>query len=146
MKKALVLLLALAMLLPMVLTQPAKAATPDKPFYNLGWSDFDRDKYPYLEGIYTTNLTYIGDMAYLDGTMLYGNYTDEDVTTLAQKVKKEMDKRPEGMRYWQIFGVAKFMKLLAEDVVYLDDSVDQLKEMFSAVLKKMKEIDLYRAG
>ena len=141
MKKALVLFLALVLVLPMALVQPAKAEVAEKPFYALGWSDFDRDQYPYLEGIYTTNLTYIGEYAYLGGQMLYGSYTDEDVMALAEKVKKEMTARPVGTRYWQIFGVAKFMKLLAEDVVYLDYSVQQLTEMFSAVLEKMKQID-----
>ena len=40
MKKALVMLLVLAMLVPMLLVMPAsaEAATPDKPFYTLGWA------------------------------------------------------------------------------------------------------------
>ena len=141
MKKALILLLALALVLPMALLQPAKADVTAEPFYALGWSDFDREKYPYLEGLHTTNFSNIGEFAYLGGQMLYGKYTDEDVTIVAEKVKKAMLERPEGTRYWHVFGISQIMKLAPEHVVYLDHGVEQMREMFEAVIKKLKELD-----
>lgn len=141
MKKALILLLALAMILPMAFVRPAKAEVEAEPFYALGWSDFDRNKYPYLEGLYTTNFTNIGEYAYLGGQMLYGQYTDEDVAIVAEKVYKEMTARPEGLRYWHVFGISKIMKLAPEHVVFLEHGVTQMKEMFTDVLKKLKEMN-----
>ena len=74
MKKALVMLLVLAMLVPMVLVMPAsaEAATPDKPFYTLGWSEFDEKSYPYLDGLYQINWSKIGGSVKLSN-VTYGN-------------------------------------------------------------------------
>ena len=141
MKKCFAILLALALLLPLGLVPTANAAgeVTVQPFYALGWSDFDEKTYPYLDGLVTTSFTNIGDKARL-GSMIYGQYTDEEVTEVAQNVKKQMDARPAGTRYWHVFGPAKIMKLAPKHVVYLDHGAIQLQDMFSAVLKKMKEI------
>ena len=100
MKKALVLLLLLATLAPMVLAQPVSAAVEKEPFYTLSWSDFDEKKYPYLDGLLTTNFTNIGEIAVIgldeDTKMQYGKYTDADVTTLANAMKEKLEARPEG--------------------------------------------------
>ncbi len=139
MKKALVLLLLLAMLVPMVLVMPATAAVEKQPFYALGWSDFDEKTYPYLYGLVETRFSPIGGSARM-GNMIYGQYTDKEVTEVAQGIKTEMDKRPAGTRYWHVFGPTSILRPLAEDVVYLDEGVEQMKDMFTAILKKLKEM------
>ena len=142
MKKALVLLLVLTMLAPLCLIRPAKAAVEKQPFYALGWSDFDEEKYPYLDGLVTTSFSSIGENATFGGPgMMYGSYDDEDVTKVAQSVKEQMDKRPAGTRYWHVFGISKILKLAPDHSIFLEHGVTQLREMFAAVLKKMKEID-----
>ena len=145
MKKLLALALVLAMLIPMGLIPVANAdgEVTVQPFYSLGWSDFDDEKYPYLDGLLTTNFKNIGDKAiiyYGGGQMMYGSYTDADVTKVAEAIKKEMDTRPAGARYWHMFGPAKIMKLAPKNVMYLDFGVDQLKDLTTALLKKYKEI------
>ena len=95
MKKLISLLLALAMLLPMGLISTANAESEftTQPFYALGWSDFDEQTYPYLDGLVTTNLSNIGEFARLSyggATVMYGAYTDEDVTTIAKAITAEM--------------------------------------------------------
>ena len=147
MKKALVLLLLLATLAPMVLVQPAGAAVEKEPFYALSWSDFDETKYPYLDGLLTTNFTNIGEYAVIglndlpDVTMRYGSYTDADVTKLANAMKERLEARPAGKRYWHLFGPLRILKLAPDDVLFLDHAIDQLEDLTSALLKKMAEID-----
>ena len=143
MKKLLVTLLALALVLPMALVQPAKAEVEKQPFYTLGWSDFDQEKYPYLDGLLTTSFTNIGEFAKLSyggGTMLYGEYTDEDVTAVAQAITKEMKDRPAGTRYWTVFGPAKIMQLAPDHAIFLEHGVVQLQQMFTDLVKKLYEL------
>ncbi|MBQ8880728.1 MAG: PT domain-containing protein [Oscillospiraceae bacterium] len=145
MKKLFALVLALALLVPMGLIPVANAEgeVTVKPFYALGWSDFNNIKYPYLEGLLTTSFRNIGDKAILsygDSSMIYSRYTDADVTKVAQAIKKDMDARPEGMRYWHLFGPLTIMKLAPQNVLFLDHAIVQLKDLTNAVLKKYKEI------
>ena len=143
MKKALVLLLALAMVLPMAFAVPANAEVEKEPFYALGWSDFDQEKYPYLDGLLTSNMKNFGDRvvhSYGGVSLTDGQYTDEDVLKFAQKIKEDMDKRPEGMKYWTIFGPLKIMALAPEDALFMDHGVDQMATMMEKILKAYKEI------
>ena len=140
MKKALALLLVLATLLPATLVKPAEAAVEKQPFYALGGSKFDTETYPYLYGLVETRLSPIGGSARM-GNMIYGQYTDKEVTEVAQGIKTAMDKRPAGTRYWHVYGPTSILKPLAEDVVYLDEGVEQMKDMFTAILKKLKQMN-----
>ncbi len=143
MKKLFVTLLALAMLLPMALTPVANAEVTAEPYYLLGWSDYDNAKFPYLEGLVTNGMSNIGEniiLSYGGARIMYGSYTDEDVTAFAQAMKKELEARPVGMRYWHFYGPAIALKLAPEREVFLDHGVKQLKELCTAALKKMSEI------
>ena len=142
MKKIFAIILTLALLLPLCLVTNADGVSA-LPFYSLGWSDFDEDTYPYLDGLVTCTFKNIGDKAVLhygNAQMLYGSYTDDDVTAMATKIKTEMDSRPEGMRYLTLFGIAKIMQLAPQNVLFMDHSVTQLKDINTALLKKYKEI------
>ena len=144
MKKLFALVLALALLVPMVLTPVAKAEDFTKePFYVLNWSEVDNTKFPHIKRLLTTDVTNIGENArfnYGGVNLLYGSYTDDELTEMATVMKNEMDKRPDGMRYWTIFGIAKFMRIHAENVLYFDTAIEQLKSMTSAILKRYKEL------
>ena len=144
MKKLLALVMALALLVPMALTPVAQAEDFTKrPFYVLNWSQVDNEKFPHIDELLTTNVKYIGENArfeYGGVSLLYGSYTDDELTEMAQAMKAEMDKRPEGMRHWTIFGVAQFMRIHAQNVLFFDTAITQLKELTTAVLKRYKEI------
>jgi len=141
MKKALVLLLALAMLLPMVLAQPAKAAAePDKPFYALSWNDFDQKTYPNLDGLHWLRFSNIGDTIRLDDMVAGRADLEEQALAAAQKVKKIMDARPAGARYIHTFKPAAMYRLAPENALFMDHAVDQMVEILDMFLKKYKEI------
>ena len=143
MKKLLAVLLAFALLVPMGLVANADNQVTAEPYYLLGWSDYNRDKFPYLEGLAGSSFSNIGDKVILSfggARMMYGSYTDADVTKFAQAMKKEMDSRPEGMRYWHVYGPGIALRLAPKNAIYLDHGVDQMKDLLTAALKKMKEI------
>ena len=147
MKKLFVLFLALAMVVPMALTPVAKAEETFtvQPFYALNWgsSKVDETKFKYIDEQLETRITYMGDAAvftYGGVQVVYGQYTDDDITAMAKVMKKTMDARPQGMRYWTMYGVMQFMKIHAENALYMDGAITQLKEVYSAILKKYKEI------
>ena len=144
MKKLFAIVLALALLVPMALTPMAKAdEITAEPYYVLGWSDYDRDKFPYLEGLASSGIKNIGDKAILyygGAQMMYGSYTDADVTKFAEAMKKEMESRPVGLRYWHFYAPSKALGLAPQNRIYLDFGVEQLKDLLTAALKKMKEI------
>ena len=143
MKKVLVLLLILVMLIPMVLVKPVGAAVSKDPFYALGWTGFESAKYPSLHGMPTLSVSYLGEnpkLSYDGATILYGSYTDEQVTKLAEAVKTRLDARPAGARYMRIFGVTDYLKLMSKNVLFLDDGVALLKDLFSALFNKMAKL------
>ena len=142
MKKALVMLLVLAMLVPMCLNQPAKAdaAQPDKPFYSLGWSDFDDEKYQYLDGLYTLNFKSMGSAVGLGGAFYGSDTFDADILALAKRCTAEMQSRPAGARYITTFGPASVYRVMAEDALFFDDCIEQMAGIMDALLKNMKEL------
>ena len=75
MKKLFALLLALALLIPMGLVSAvnAEGEVTAEPFYMLGWSDFDQEKYPYIDGLVTSNFATKGDNATI-------SYSDAKIT------------------------------------------------------------------
>ena len=145
MKKVLALLLVMAMLIPVGLSVPAKAEeVQKKPFYVVSWSDHNETKYPYLNGFVTVNWTSRGENAHLglgSGEMLYGSYTDADVTALATVLKTRLEPRAEGSRLVHFFGPSNLYKLAPENALFMDFYVGQMAEMVDALLKKMKEIN-----
>ena len=146
MKKFCAFLLALALLIPMGLVSVAGAedTVATEPFYALGWSDFDQEKYTYMDGLVGSTFSNIGDKARISFggvTLMYGKYTDEQVTKFAEAMKKTMEARPEGLRYWNIGFPFKIMKLAPKHVIYLDHGIDQMKDLVSVIFKKMKEIN-----
>ncbi len=141
MKKLFALLLALAMVLPMALIQPAKAASdPDKPFYVLGWSDFDQKKYPYLDGLHQINFSYTGDRISLSGITHSSANFEEQALNLAQKIKTVMDARPAGARYLHTWAPAKAYRVAPEDAIFMHHAADQMTDIMDMLLKKYKEI------
>ena len=145
MKKLFSLLLALALLIPMVLSLPAQATEVEKePFYALGWSDFDQEAYPYLEGLATSNFSVVdktkAKITYKKNPIVFGEYTDADVTAFAQAMKTTMESRPEGMRYWHLWAPGKVLRMNPENVMFLDTGVNQMKELVTVILKKLVEI------
>ena len=142
MKKALVMLLVLAMLVPMLLVMPAsaEAATPDKPFYTLGWSEFDEKSYPYLDGLYQINWSALGGSVKLNNVTYGSADFDAQVLKLAQTLKTAMDKRPAGARYIHTFGPAKVYRMAPENGIFMDYAVDQMVVIMDALMKKYKEI------
>ena len=143
MKKLFALLLCMAMLVPMCLFANAEAAFTAEPFYMLNCSPVDPAEYPYIDDYPSIRFSQIGDkirVSYGGVMLLYGSYTDEEVTQLATALKKEMDKRPAGMRWFSPWGSGVAMEVAPVAEIYMDHSVDQMKELMTAVLKKYKEI------
>ena len=144
MKKLFALLLALALLVPVALTQPARAEVEKQPFYALGWSDFDEEKYPHLDGLATSNFSVVDGekvkITYAKKPVVYGEYTDEDVTAFAQALKDTMDARPAGARYWHLWAPGKALRLDPQNVLFLDAGVDQMTDLVTAIIKKLSEI------
>ena len=144
MKKIFAVILALTMLLPLGLVPVANADEfTAEPFYCLSWSDVNNSEYPYLEGLATSSFSNQGGKAvlsYSGAKLVHGSFTAEDTDNFAQAMKKTMDERPEGQRYWHLFGPSKIIKLNPENAIYLDWSIDQMKDLLSAVLKRYSEI------
>ena len=149
MKKVFAILLVLTLLIPMALVPVANAGeVAAKPFYVLGWSDYNNQRFPYMDGLVTSGINTVDENVrfYIkpaDGEyygVVYGSYTDADVTAFAQGLKRLMDARPEGMRYWHLWGPGKALGLKPESVIYLDYGVDQMKEMMEAIVKKYYEL------
>lgn len=145
MKKLLTLLLTFALLSPMALLLPAQAEEVTKePFYALGWSDFDEDTFPHLDGLVTSTFSVVDGKAkitYKKKPVVYGEYTDADVTAFAQVMKEKMESRPEGMRYWHLWAPGKVLRINPENVMFLDTGVEQMKDLVTAILKKLSEIN-----
>ena len=144
MKKLFSLLLALALLVPIAFVIPAQAEEITKePFYALGWSDFDEETYPHLDGLVTSNFS-VADgkvkITYSKKPVVYGEYTDEDVTAFAQALKEKMESRPAGARYWHLWAPGRALRLAPENVMFLDAGVDQMTDLVTAIIKKLSEI------
>jgi len=143
MKKIFALLTVLALLLPMGLAANADSAEA-KPFYGLGWSDFNRNKFPHLDGLVTMNIG-LGSggitLSYGGAKITSGKIDDVQLDKMVAALKKEMDARPEGMRYIHFFGPAKALGASPKNVIYLDYGVDLLRELTSALFEKYKAAD-----
>lgn len=135
MKKIITLLLVLALMVPMCLVANADAAK--KPFQAVTWSK-PISGYSNIENLYRINISMQGSFVRM-GSLVYGSYTDADVTAMAESMKKDMNARPEGQRYIHFFGPAYAMELI-ENAIYMDEPAKQLTEMCEAFFAKYYEI------
>ena len=146
MKKTIALFLALTLLLPLVFAFPASAEEPvtQEPFYMLNWGELNTKEFPHLARLIKLNVGNSGSNITLSysggGTITHSKLTDETLLKMATAMKKDMDARPDGMRYFTVFGPRKAYELLAENVIYLDRGADQLAVLMDALLAKYKEI------
>ena len=145
MKKFLAILLALTLILPMALALPVSAEAEKEPFYALGWSNFDDATYPHLYGLVTSSFSVVdkttAKLTYNKKSITYGSYTDEEVTEVATALKEELSRRPEGARYWQPWAPGRVMRMDPQNAIFLDTGVNQMQDLFTAVINKMKELN-----
>ena len=135
MKKIITLLLVLALMVPMCLT--ANAEAEKKSFQAVTWGK-PIDGYSNIENLYRINISMVGSFVNFGG-LVYGSYTDEDVTALAERMKNDLNARPEGQRYIHFFGPSYAMELI-ENAVYMDEAATQLIALADALFAKYKEI------
>ena len=135
MKRLITLLLVVALLVPLCLT--ANAAAEKKDFHAVTWSK-SLAGFSHVKTLYTINISMLGENVKMD-SLVYGRYTDDQVESMAQKMKTAMDARPEGQRYIHFFGPASTMALIEKEV-YFDEAEKQLTALTTALFDKYKEI------
>ena len=134
MKRALVLFLALAMLLPAVFLQPAKAAVTKEPFYVLNWEKVDKGNY---DNIYLAPLFWTA--ASVDYKVSWSGASS--FADLAKKTKELFDTRPEGTRFINFgFPPRIYLSDHVENYVYMDEGLDMLWTWFSQFLSAFSSI------
>ena len=139
MKKVLAIFMALVLLVPMGLVANAAESVEVKPFYGLGWSDFNESKFPYMNGNARMSIKQSGGkvtLSYGGAKITAGSIDEAQLDKMVQAMKTELNSRPQGSRYIHFFGPATALGLNPENVVYLDYGVDQLKELTTAFFAK----------
>ena len=132
MKRLAALLLALALVLPVI---PAKAeSVAVKPYYGIGSSDFNRTKFPNLEGRLTISVGVDNGEVYL----AYGS-AGRDIPKIAAAVKSVLDTYPEGMRNIVLHKISSVLQL-QEDIVYFEEGVEKLKAVFTDFIKAYAQL------
>ena len=138
MNRFITLIVSLTLLLLMVpVSIPTKAATlGDKPFYCVNMSEpADNLEYVYW-------LPYLWTAPLQNGTdwpsvSCYGSHDDR---SLAEGLKRDMNARPEGSRYFQLTLVQTAFHTLAENAIYLDKAAEFTKEWVVSFLDIYKSI------
>ena len=132
MKKLLLLLLVAALLLPIL---PAKAeSVAAKPYYGIGSSDFNRIKFPNLEGRLTVNV------GVEDGEVYFSaSGAGRDITKIANLMKSALDRYPEGMRTIVLHNISSVFQL-QKDTIYFEEGVQKLKAVFSEFIKTYAQL------
>ena len=132
MKKILAFLLTLALLAPMI---PAKAeSVAVKPYYGIGSSDFNRTKFPNLEGRVMISVVVEDGEVYLSGVG-----AGRDINKIASNLKSTLDGYPEGMRNIVLHKSSDVFKL-QEDTIYFEEGVEKLRTVFSQFIEAYAEI------
>lgn len=132
MKRVLVLLLVLIFLLPVI---PAKAETVAvKPYYAIGSSDFNRTKFPNLEGRLMISVVVENGEVYL----AYSG-AGRDINKIAAALKNDLEAYPEGMRSFVLHKSSDVFQL-QKDTIYFEEGVEKLRTVFSALMKTYAEI------
>ncbi len=140
MKKVFALVLALAMLLPMVCSMGTVADAADytsKPFYGMGWSDINRIKFSNLEGLTIVGLKIV-DAENKKLGLSYANKTDPK--EIAASIKKVMDRNPEGMRHLFLSGTAQAFYVDPQDAIFMENGVGQMKALFTELINEYKRL------
>ena len=134
MKRLLTALMTIALLLPGIL--PANAdAVEVKPFYGIGSSDFNRIKFPNLEGKQRFVIS-VKD----DAISLFSESAGSDKDKMAASLKQTFDRLPHELRQLTLFRTSKVCEF-QENAIFFDKGFDMLKEQFSAFLKAYVAID-----
>lgn len=132
MKKILAFLLVFVLLAPMI---PARAETVAvKPYYGIGSSDFNRTKFPNLEGRVMISVVVEDGEVYLSGAG-----AGRDINKIASNLKSTLDEYPEGMRNIVLHKSSDVFKL-QEDTIYFEEGVEKLRTVFSQFIKAYAEI------
>ena len=128
MKKALVLFLALAMLLPMAFLQPAKADAAKDPFYMLTWEKVTEGKY---DNVYNAPLFWTA--ASVEYKISWSGASS--ISDLATKTYELFKDRPVGTRFINFgFPPRIFMSDHVENHVYMDQGVEMVWTWFNQFL------------
>ena len=135
MKKFFALLMTLAMLLPLTLVQPAKAAdVTSQPFYMFNWEEVTEGKY---DNIYSAPFFWTAERVKFVISWNGANTPKG----LAQKCKELFDTRPEGSRFIKFaFPASVYLKGHIENYIYMDKGVDKLVPWFEEFLTEFKAI------
>ena len=132
MKKLLTLILALVLLAPML---PAKAETVAvKPYYGIGSPDFDRAKFPNLEGRLMVSVVVENGEVYLSTSG-----ASKNIEEVARAVKNTLDNYAEGMRTFVLHKSSDVFQL-QEDTIYFEEGVEKLKAVFFQFIKAYAQI------
>ena len=142
MRKFLMLLLALALLLPMV-SVPGNAEAADtatvetKPFVMLNWNSVPAGMF---SNISASNYIAFKEITE-DGKLVLraGNYTE--IKDLAAAMKRSLDARPAGTRWLNMApGSSHALKDTAKDVLFMEEGVEIMKAWLEAFLAEFKAI------
>ena len=128
MKRVFVFFIIIAILLPVL--PIVRADTVEiKPYYGIGSSDFNRYKFPNLEGKQRLVVTVKeGEVT------LYSETHGKDIQKMAEGMKRIMDSLPGELRQLTLFRIADACQL-QENAVFLDEGFDKLKAAFTEFLK-----------
>ena len=107
-------------------TEAAAEQVNAKPFYGLTWDSVDRSLFGNLENAPVMNVDIKNGVLTISGS--------SDFAAKAASMKTTMDALPEGMRYIRIFKSLNALKV-AEDVIYADDGVAQLKNLVTQFIE-----------
>ena len=142
MKKQLALLLACILLLSNLAgcsVSAAEGKSADftvEPFYGVGGTEvYASDLFSNVRNYSRVNIGVKNGVVYVSRP---GCGTDLD--KIVADLKADMDSRPKGMRYLQIFGTRNAFGANPQSVIYLDDGVDQLRDVIWNLMQKFHEI------
>ena len=122
MKRLFTFLLLLAMLVSICMVATAETAE-EKPFYFMNIAEADES----LTSIYHLSFAYTGYASVQKGDAAWVSlYGTKDIPTLAQRLKENYDQRPEGTRYMRFDLPQVAFHVHAEDVIYVDKSVEYM--------------------
>lgn len=133
MKKIITLLLVLVLLLPLMPMQKADAVAV-KPYYGIGSSDFNRLKFPNLEGRLSINVGVENGEVYLSASG-----AGKDLNKIASLIKSALDRYPDGMRTFVLHNISSVFQL-QKDTIYFEEGVEKLKKIFTEFIKIYAEI------
>ena len=137
MKRIFAIFLVLVMLVPLCLVSQAETVEV-KPFYAGAWAGVDREKFPNMTGMPSV---YIYPKNGIDPYFTYGGFdtTSGSMVKVVNKVRFDMNKLPEGLRYMQFLHPRRIFDGYGEDIVNLDPAVEVLKGMITEFLQEYKK-------